>query len=115
MKKHADKLSVADVLGPWVEPDWDSGLIDRCRGAWNKPFTELSREELATLLRQRIAVEHVLPIAKQRLQEAVNDDTEMYEGELAAAIEYASKSIYLGAGDAGLRLVFIPESLVRRA
>jgi contact-dependent growth inhibition (CDI) system CdiI-like immunity protein len=93
MNKHPDKLSVADILGPWVEPDWDSGLIDRCRRAWNKPLKELSREEMATLLRQRIAVEHILPIAQQRLQEAADDDTEMYEGELAAAIEYASRRI----------------------
>jgi hypothetical protein len=93
MNKHPDKLSVSDILGPWVQPDWDSGLTDRCRSAWNKPLTELSREELATLLRQRIAVEHVLPIAKQKLQGGVDDDTEMYEGELVAAIEYASTSI----------------------
>ena len=90
MNKHSDKLSVADILGPWVEPDWDSSLIDWCRRAWNKPLKELSREEMATLLRHRIAVEHILPIAEQRLQQAADDDTEMYEGELAAAIEYAS-------------------------
>jgi hypothetical protein len=93
MNKHPEKLSVSDILGPWVEPDWDGGLIDRCRSAWDKPLTELSREELATLLRQRIAVEHVLPIAKQRLQDGADDDTEMYDGELVAAIECASTSI----------------------
>jgi hypothetical protein len=93
MNNHPDKLSVADILGPWVESDWNSSLMDRCRGAWNKPITDLSREELATLLRQRFAVEHVLPVARQRIQDGVDDDTEMYEGELAAAIEYASKKI----------------------
>ncbi len=30
-------MTVAEILGPWVEPDWDSGLIARCREAWNKP------------------------------------------------------------------------------
>lgn len=50
-------ISVADILGPWVEPDWNSGLIARCREAWNKPLQDLSREELATLLRQRYAQE----------------------------------------------------------
>ena len=86
----ADTQSVADLLGPWVEPDWDSGLIARCREAWSKPLGHLSREELATLLRQRIAVEHVLPVARQRVESGVDDDTEMYDGELEAAIEYAS-------------------------
>ena len=85
-----DTISVADILGPWVEPDWDSGLIERCRRAWSRPLRDLSREELATLLRQRIAVEHVLPVARRRVQSGVDDDTEMYDGELEAAIEYAS-------------------------
>jgi hypothetical protein len=87
-----DSISVADILGPWVESDWQSGLIDRCRQAWNKPLRDLTREELATLLRQRIAVEHVLPIAKRRLQSGVDDDTEIYDGELEAAIEYANNA-----------------------
>jgi hypothetical protein len=87
---HTDSNSIADLLGPWVETDWDSGLIDRCRQAWSKPLRDLSRVELATLLRQRIAVEHVLPIARQRVQSGVDDDTDMYDGELKAAIEYAS-------------------------
>ena len=87
-----DTISVADILGPWVEPDWDSGMIDRCRRAWSRPLRDLSREELATLLRQRIAVEHVLPVARQRVQSGVDDNTEMYNGELEAAIEYASQA-----------------------
>jgi hypothetical protein len=87
-----DTISIADILGPWVEADWDSGLIDRCRRAWNRPLRDLSREELATLLRQRIAVEHVLPVAREIVQSGVDDDTEMYEGELAAAIEDASRA-----------------------
>ena len=81
--------SIANLVGPWVEPSSGSGLIDRCRQAWNKPLQDLSREELATLLRQRIAVEHLLPIAKHKLQSGEDDGTEMYEGELGAAIEAA--------------------------
>ncbi len=88
-----DNISVAQILGPWVEPDWDSGLIARCREAWNKPLRDLSREELATLSRQRLVVEQLLPLAKKRLEDGIDDDTEMFDGELQEAIEYASKSI----------------------
>ncbi len=87
-----DTISIADILGPWVEPDWDSGLIARCRDAWNKPLRDLSRGELATLLRQRCAVEQLLPIAKKKLADGDDDDTEMFDGELAEAIEYATKA-----------------------
>ena len=93
MANTTDNISVADILGPWVEPDWDSGLTARCREAWNKPLRDLSREELATLLRQGFAVEQLLPIAKKRLADGVVDDTEMFDGELQEAIESASKAI----------------------
>jgi hypothetical protein len=76
-----ETISIADILGAWVEPDWDSGLIARCREAWNKPLRDLSREELSTLLRQRFAVEHLVPVAKKKLQGA-DDGTEMFDGEL---------------------------------
>lgn len=89
MSRMPENTTIADLLGPWIEPDWNSGLIDRCRTAWNKPLRDLSNEELTTLLRQRIAVEHILPLARKRVEDGVEDDTEMYEGELEAAIEYA--------------------------
>jgi hypothetical protein len=92
MAKDPNNISVSDILGAWAEPNWDSGLIARCREAWNKALQTLSREELATLLRQNFAVAHLLPVAKRKLQEA-DDDTEMFHGELREAIEYASKAI----------------------
>ena len=92
MRDKSESISVADILGPWVDPQWDSGLIDRCRKAWSKPLRDLNNEELSTFLRQRVAVEYVLPIATRRLQDRIDDETEMYDGELAAAIEFASKT-----------------------
>ena len=89
--RYVDTKSVADFLGPWVEPDWESGLIARCREAWNKPFRELSRVELATLLRQKCVIEQLIPAAHYKLQ-GPDDGTEMYDGELAKAIEDANKA-----------------------
>ena len=86
----ADTASLSDLLGPWIDSDRNTGLIERCKNAWSKPLRDLSREELATLLRQRIAVEHLLPIAKKRLKDGIDDDTEMFDGELQEAVEYAS-------------------------
>jgi hypothetical protein len=92
MNGDSDNISLADILGPWVEPEWQSGLIDRCRKAWNKSLRDLTRGELATLLRQRYAVEHLLPVAKTRLEQGVDDNTEMFDGELNEAIDYARKA-----------------------
>jgi hypothetical protein len=86
-----DQLSVADLVGPWVEPDFQSSLIERCRNAWNKPLREFTNLELATFLGQRFAAEHLLPIAIHRVASGIDDGTEFYEGHLQAAIERASK------------------------
>jgi hypothetical protein len=91
LRGSTDTKSVADFLGPWVEPDFKSSLIARCREAWNRPFRDLTRLELATLIEQKFVVEHVLPVARKKLHEA-DDDTEMFDGQLAEAIEYASKA-----------------------
>ncbi len=76
------KMSVEDVEGKWEESYFDSGLIQRCKNAWKKPFLELTNEEMATFLRQKIAVDYILPLARQRVLEGVDDNSEMYEGEL---------------------------------
>ena len=83
--------SLADILGPWVDPNFESGLIARCKLAWNKPLQDLTKADLATLLRQRIAPEHILPIAKARITDGINDDTEMFDGELQEAIDLAAR------------------------
>ncbi len=79
--------SVADVEGPWVDPDFDSGLIARCKEYWSVPVVELPNEALATYLRQRIALQLIIPEARKRVESGFDDDTEMYEGELAAALQ----------------------------
>jgi hypothetical protein len=90
---HKDNITIADILGPWVDPQLDSGLIERCKRAWNKPLHDLTNEELATFLRQRFASEHILPIANSRLENHVDDASEIYSGELKAAVEYVMRSI----------------------
>lgn len=78
--------TIADILGPWVDSDWGSGLIERCKGAWNKPLDELTDQELATLLRQDIATEHILPLAENRILMGFDDSTEICDGDLERAI-----------------------------
>lgn len=84
-------LTLAEILGPWRQTDFKSGLIERCRKAWDKPLDVLSNLELATLLQQDLAVDHVIPVARKRLQDAVNDNSEMFENQLAEALADAEK------------------------
>jgi hypothetical protein len=79
--------SAADIYGPWVEPDWQSGLVDRLRQFWSVPIKELPDTGLALFLRQCTAVKPVLIEARRRLEVGQPDDSEMYDGELARAVE----------------------------
>ena len=81
--------TVADIEGEWVDIDFDSGLIQRCKNGWNTPVSELTNEILATYLRQNIALILVVPEAEKRLAEGFTDNTELYEEELEHALKRA--------------------------
>jgi hypothetical protein len=86
MSVSPENRSVADVEGPWVDPNFESGLIRRCRTYWTTPVSHLSNEMLATYLRQRIALQILLPEARWRVESGIDDDSEMYAGELSQAL-----------------------------
>lgn len=86
-----ENRTVADIEGPWVDSDFESGLIERCKRAWTKPISGLTNQELATLLRQNIAVVEILPTAKKRITHQIDDDSEIFDGELQEAITNAEK------------------------
>ena len=83
-------ISVADIEGPWVDPNFESGLIERCRRGWNTPVTELTNELLATYLRQKIALSLIAPEAQRRIVAKYVDDTELYDEELQEAFNSAT-------------------------
>jgi len=82
-------VTAADVHGPWTDPGWESGLTDRVREYWDVPIPRLPDAALALFLRQVIAVGPVLQEARHRLAAGRPDDTELYDGELANAVEQA--------------------------
>lgn len=81
--------SVADIVGQWIDPDYVTNLTERCRDAWNVPIRELSNEMLATFLRQEFATDWILEEAIRRLNAGFEDDSEMYDGELAEKVQEA--------------------------
>ena len=99
MSEIQSNQSVANILGPWADPNFESGLIERLRNAWDKPIRDLTNSELATFLRQNIATEQILPIAQGRLTSGVVDDTEIFDGELDEAVDRARSHILSSAAD----------------
>ena len=80
---------MSEVVGPWEESEVETSLIARCRDAWEKPIAELSSLEIATFLGQRLAVEHLLPFGKKKIEASFDDGSELYDGHLARSIEEA--------------------------
>jgi hypothetical protein len=89
LDKRMNSQCVADFEGPWVEPEFDSGLIARCRAYWTVPVSELPNSILATFLRQRMAMSLVVAEAQSRIEAHVNDESEMFDGELLDALKEA--------------------------
>ncbi len=84
-----NKKSVADIEGPWVEPELNSGLIQRCRDNWSKPVTQVTNHVLATFIRQGFALSLVVPEAENRIKRGFIDDTELCDEELEVAVNEA--------------------------
>ncbi|MHC4121486.1 MAG: contact-dependent growth inhibition system immunity protein [Planctomycetota bacterium] len=83
--------SLEEIEGVWDEPEFRSGLVLRCHAARKKPIDQLSDLELATLLNQDVGVRHILPEAIRRTESDKPDGTELFEGQLAQAIQKKTK------------------------
>lgn len=85
--------SVADIEGPWIEPELNSGLIQRLRKNWSVSVCDLTNAALATFLRQKRALSIVLPEAQRRLDANFVDETELHDDELRESIQIACGSL----------------------
>lgn len=84
--------SVADIEGQWADPDFESGLVQHCRRYWSVPVPELPNGMLAMFLRQRIALQIIIPEVRKRLEAGIDDESELYDGELANALREACET-----------------------
>ena len=88
----SNETTVESIEGPWIDSEFESSLISRCKNAWKKPITDLTNQELSTFLRQRIAVTTLRPIAENRIKIKFEDGTEQFDEELEEALKYATKN-----------------------
>jgi hypothetical protein len=86
MNNKNNNLSLDELEGKLGPVEYNSGLVIRCHLAHSKPLACLSNEELATLIRQKIGLRYLVPLAKDRLQSKFEDSSELYEGELFDAV-----------------------------
>lgn len=89
-----EKRAVIDIVGTWVDPGFESSFIGRCRDNWSLPIGEITNYVLATLIRQRIALDLVVPEAQRRIASGYTDETEILDDELALAVAGIVPSSY---------------------
>jgi hypothetical protein len=68
-------------------------LVARVRKFWDVPIADLPDAALALFLRQEIAVGPTMEEACRRLAAGQRDDSEIYDGELAAAVAETKRRI----------------------
>ena len=95
--------TLPEIVGPWQEPEFKSDLIDRMRNLWLKPLGQLTNHEVATCLRQRTAIDDILPLAKARVADHIIDDSELYDAELVVAISDTEYWLRADAEDRRIR------------
>jgi hypothetical protein len=83
----AETRCVADFDGEWSQPDFESGLIERCRRYWSTPINELPDVMIATYMNQKFALTAMQNEAQWRLGNGLCDASELYDGQLRDALE----------------------------
>jgi len=94
--KQHNQLSLFDIFGDWTNLGASISFVERIKKAWKKPFSQLTNQEMAALLRQRFAIEYILPLARQRIIEDYDDASDGPDGELEEMIEQIDLENRLG-------------------
>lgn len=88
-QRNSDTTCVAEIEGPWIDPEAPTGLIERCKRYWDVPLYQLPDIMVATFLQQGIAFQLMIDEAERRLASGRPDRSELYDGQLAQALKSA--------------------------
>ena len=71
----------------WREPqEYPTTVVKRSYEYRKKPLTDLTIEEIRLLISQSIGLEHLVPLALEKLDENILAEGDFYEGDLLVAL-----------------------------
>ena len=71
----------------WKEPtDFPTTLVKKSFESRKKPLADLTIEEIRLLVSQSIGLEHLVPLALEKLEEDILAEGDFYEGDLLVAL-----------------------------
>ena len=70
----------------WEEPEFKSGLTMMCYRARKKKISELTEDEIITLIGQKIGLKYLLPVAAKKVEKYLEVLDEFYSSNLLDSI-----------------------------
>jgi hypothetical protein len=70
----------------WQETGFPTGLVERCFRYRKIPVSELTPEQLRTLIGQQIGLKYLVPLALKVLEQNLLTEADLYEGDLLASV-----------------------------
>lgn len=70
----------------WDQPNYPSHLVMTVHALRKKPLKDFNTENLRIVIGQSFSLEHLIPLAIERLKENVLAEGDMYEGDLLANV-----------------------------
>lgn len=84
----------------WGDPPADATpLIEKCYALRRKPLDEFTVENLRLMIGQGIGLDHLVPLALERLKENPLAEGDMYPGDLLTAVLSAPVEFWRGNGE----------------
>ena len=105
------KKTLLSLIGEQYSGELRSGLVLAVKKALRKKIVDLSREEIALLMRQGIGLEFIVPISIRFLEENTINAREMYMGELLEAVVAIPKEFWINHEELNNRMAEIKDDL----
>jgi hypothetical protein len=79
----------------WGEPEYDSNLVQMIHKLRRKPIGQFTIEDLRIMLGQKVGMEHLIPIALDRLEADPFASGDFYPGDLLGAVMAIPREYWL--------------------
>lgn len=96
----------------WGKPEYDSHLVMECHRLRRVPLRSFTVENLRIMIGQSIGLDHLVPLALERLQENPLAEGDFYPGDLLVALLGADAKFWLAHPQMREHLVTITERAI---
>lgn len=112
MKSNRDKSLRQLDDEDWGKPIFDSHLVTTCHRLRHVPLRDFSIENLRIVISQNIGLEHLVPLALERLQDDPFAEGDFYPGDLLVSLLHSDPKFWQDHPDLRNRIVAIAQRAI---